>query len=385
MSFLLNIHKSFKNNFTNAKKSNILFNNVRKSKAISKLLLELDSNKPWDDIQYQLNYFVNSDIIIACPKTYRLAKQFISRKKIIVIDDISTLESQIIKNNFRYINSIGVISPFIVKDLINSKDILNKIQSVCISLILLSYTEDFKPLTLRQTLHKIAFYEIAIPLTGSNTQFDYSSVGVLPDGTHDFYSNYPGLQLNNTSVYVASKLALTNSLNSVLSWKNILGCLIDNNQFIRAGKDSFAISIYNNPNQSFTPHLDTISICATASWEKHGIAHSSLIGNYEGPGDCNMFAALLQLINDYTVNISLWKNDGNWLELSNSNINVEQKQNDLFSINYSLSISPSTIVVKVNDEILLEYEDTLVKRTGIVGIRAFNNVIALSNISINNE
>ena len=159
MRFLLNIRNFFKSNFTNQRKCyNSLYNNRKpKVEIITKMLSELEPNQSWQDVIDQMNYFINADIIIACPKTYRLAKQFISAKKIIVMENISTIESEILKKNNNHINFIGVISPFLVNSLINNPNVLSNIKSACTSLILFSYTKDLKSLTLRQVLHKETF------------------------------------------------------------------------------------------------------------------------------------------------------------------------------------------------------------------------------------
>lgn len=407
MKFFVNFYESFKSRkHINKKINNFQGNiNIQKNvaikvsnkefsyKALNFIETPNDSNiknsflelpLKWQDVVNQLFSFQNAGVIYACHQTYYIAKQFFKDNKIVLVENIENIKIDAIERNIEWFSNIGIISPYLVARLINSPKIIDYLKSICSKLILITDSNLIEESRLRQALHQSGFYEICMPFSeGYESRFENSSVGVLPDGTHDLYFNYFNLALKRYCVYIASRLPLTNYCDSGTLWRSIIGCpIINDNRGVRAGSESFVLIVSNTKDKSFLPGIDTISIEAMAKWEKCAISHASLVGNYRGPGDSFMYAALLQLVNISTVSVSLWKNDGKWIMLSSSNVIVEQEEKN-YSLHFSLEISPSVIVVKVKDKILLSHEDTLTNRTYVGGIRLFNDVIAFSNISIN--
>ncbi|GGG72232.1 hypothetical protein [Paenibacillus radicis (ex Gao et al. 2016)] len=361
MNLINNVYNYFKNSFNSSED-------------------DIELPEQMRNVADQLYYYRHADVILACPQTYNVARKFVRKNKIILFEDGSNMayEDFALKTKGLDHACIGVISPTITHKLITSESMLELVKVSCRTLILYNVSQNMDEPILRKTLHHSGFYEIAIPDQIVPGNFDYSSVGVLPDGTYDMLSSSPGSLEKEACVYVASRLSLTNYLHSGLNWRNVLGYPIqDSTGYISAPRDSFNIAVTKGQQ----PDSVSITIEGEFSWSVLGSGHTSLVGSYQGPSDMNMYAALLQLIDLTTVRVSLWRNDGLWKELATANVVVEPHDN-IYSIQVSLSVSPTHVTIKRMNTTIIEYEDNLLKRTGVCGIRISSDTIALSNIRV---
>lgn len=338
----------------------------------------------FQDTKAKLDYFDTVDIILACIETYEITKNQFSHKQVILVENVNNLEYEIFKTYGVLPSTIGIISYNLVRKIIFDHAFLSLLQKLCIRLVIYKNCYVCDSSLLRKKLHETGFYEIVV-ISSPNQEnlYDYSSVGIFSDGRHDIYSCYPGLPMIDNNIYVASKLSITHSHTSKLNWCTIMGSLnYDFDGNVCTANEEFALATYNSFNMRNVENK--VSIHAKARWLKYGIGHVSLIGNYIGPGDSNMYAALLQLVNDNTINVSLWKNDGEWLLVKNINKVIESKVDNVYELMFSLSISKTLIDIKIEDQIVIEANNTM-NNDGSFGIRLHSDILKLSDITIVHE
>lgn len=342
----------------------------------------------WHEINSHLSYWKNCDIIFSCPLTSHGAKIFFPSIEIIEVSETKQLNSLLTSLQEKRIFSIGIISSWLIEYLCHNQSLLNKVSQICKGhlLAIINLHNSLTPIELRRTFHQTGFYEIAIPSKKNNSEsyLDFSSVGIFPDGNFDLTGTQPGLpnKLLGSKTYIISRFALNK--NQLLTWQSTSGSanFTEDKECI-ANPETFALCIKERINSSNL--FNEMIITAEVKWQRDKVSHASLISCYTGPGDSNMYAALIENSGGSTVSVSLWRHYGEWQRLATTAVNGEMDISNTgpsFILPLWLQTTTKSVIVGTANETLLSVPDQKLPRIGHGGIRLFSDGVSLSKITV---
>ncbi len=362
-------------------------NNRAKQSSTSFIEASSDLYALWSEVNINLNHWNECELILACPLTIRGALQLFADKEVIEIKDFSSLRNFFVTLRSKRYQSIGIVTPEILKYLFEDQTLLIHLLQVCQrQVVFLTGKNDA---SMREKLylflHKVGFYEILF--INDEGKICCSTVGHMANDSFDMRSSMPGFPLNkNWATHIASRMAMP-KVND-LSWWAAFGFLEFTEKGTSAAPEQLGLSVnvLANPGKSMNAQLIKGVIRWTKCNEGLSTGHASLVGCYAGPGDTNMYAAIVEVLSDTIVSISIWRNDGNWVCLQKTTTSIENSPQDKqgnFSLALWLKITDSLIIVGTEDKTLLSLNDNKLQRIPTVGVRIFNSYMSISDLTAN--
>jgi len=330
------------------------------------------------EINSNVKLWSECDILFSCPIMHSGALCIFSDKNIVKVNQPSDIYNAI---NGRKFTSLGIISPWLPFTFEEHPEILVALVQGCRDrLLMLNGDKGVDHVRLRKVVHRSGFYEIAIP--AKNNTFDFSTVGCLPDGRFDFFGSEPGFLSPDCWVtLVASRLPICDV--SQLAWKNIFS----GNHFVAIdglfGTDpgGFALAVTHCSSQS--KEVSGMEIRGTINWVGQAIGNASLVACYSGPGNTNMYIAMLEVIDDCNFQVSLLINNGGCLRLDSTPVNPNMILLEGSSCNLPiwLRVDADAVSLGSANTQLLHIKNNQLSRIPSVGIMVSENYFSFSNIS----
>ncbi len=327
----------------------------------------------FSEINNKYEAWKECDLIITCPTTNEGARTIFPRTKIIQLNEAKDLICDI---KSEHVLKIGIISPWLLEDIIKPPYLANTLIKHCKRRLLFLMCDS--PFW-RKQLHQVGFYEVAAYI--SDKTYDFSSVGCLPDGSFDFHGSTPAPPAfqGDFSTYVASRTPING--NHIDLWRSVglSQFAREKNGCIKSAPDKFSMSIIK------TGKYSSISqeIRGTFSWAANATGHASLVACYAGPGDTNMYLALLEIINRKSIQLSLWVNVGQWERLAAVRVPEELiiEHHDCYETPLWFRVDQDKIQAGSGARCLIGEENGELKRVPCLGIRVLDNHISIKDIT----
>ncbi|AMV31369.1 hypothetical protein VN12_04575 [Pirellula sp. SH-Sr6A] len=299
------------------------------------------------------------------------------------IDDASDLNDAMDRLRGRRFAKIGVASPSISELIFDSRNAAESIRQMCSDQTFFA-VQPIDPIEshLRKHLHSVGFYEIAEWHPNARLRIDCSTVSGLPDGQFELQSSKPGISIPSCPyVLIASRYALPMSIPS--HWTLIGSPLRDHqNGGVTSNDDpEIGLAIRDQPETKssvWTKLMVTGQIC----WETPALngAFAALVGSYSGPGDSNMYAAMIDAYTDPFAQVSLWCCHRNWERIANTHFPLPHGKPS-HSIHLALIIGLDTVELQIGNERVLWVYDARIPRTASYGMRLRGNQFTVQKLA----
>lgn len=330
----------------------------------------------WTHINIHLKHWEECDIILTCPATHHGATVALGNKKLFLLNQFSDFYDFYYQHKDIKVKSIGVISPWVLNELIKKPICVSKLMQLCSVNLVMSYrtTTTFNTTSTLTVLHKTGFSSILTLF--HNNDMNFCSLPVSSDGQYQYYAKTPGI--SNTTGNWITHLAYRMNFDMLekFQWSCSLGFIerIADNQ-LRALPNQLAIAIKPAEESFELSAINYIIIQASFSWKELAPGHSSLISCYDGCDDSNMYALLVSLSEINTIELAIWKNNKEWIQLKSILIKTSESKISLW-----LKTTPEWIIGGTEDKELLRVKDNTILRNHTLGVRLFSDTIGLSDI-----
>lgn len=280
---------------------------------------------------------------------------------------------------------IAVLSPWIWLDSTHLLNFLRMSTRRELNVLGLNFLSDMDVdvISTRKLIHSAGYYEVVEieGVDGLSWQAIDSSVAYTPDGTFSYHSSLPGISVHQEGYIAlgASRAAFGNA--GSRHWNSVIG-LPRRSQGATSqqpeGPNSFSLTTTEISSPYSSEHI----LSGNFSWSASAASgHASLVTCYSGPGDENMYAALIEPGGEGRASVSLWRHWRNWEKLEGLQIKAPIV-NDRCSISLSVKTSTEAIEVLVNGVSSLYRLDDRLGRTGVVGLRLMGDSIKVSDIKV---
>lgn len=333
----------------------------------------------WKSIESTSAFWRTFPTLVACPETASGASMMFPEATIITINSQEELLVYLQANRT---GELALLSPWIFKDpslfKLSMKASTRRDARVLGLYGPICNIPDF--VETRKQIHAAGYYEVSNVLALDNASWDLedSSVAYSPDGDFSYHSNHPGIVVDKLSpdILFASKLAL----NGLLShrWISVFGL----------PRRSAAQSVRGSPgSNSFTfvkadvapAHGSEQWLSGVFHWSEASSGHASICSCYSGPGDANMYAALLEPEGVGRANVSLWRHHKNWEKLNSHRVKAASN-NGRNHLDLRILTTKDSVEVFSDGESIIRCEDQTVARSPTVGLRFSGESVEISNI-----
>lgn len=323
------------------------------------------------------------DVVLACEHTASGARKLFPTQRTRCLGGRAEILRFLLDETAPKVRSIAIVSPGVFAFL-RWPDLIPQILRRCSEKVVFLEQGGGLPsiMTVRTAMHRAGFYEIVVPEAGGRV--DYSSVGLTPEGAFGFIASRPGIprSASNWRTYVASRVAMPGS--ELLPWHSILGTTeFGEDGVVRAGAGEFGLTVFQSDRAMH--HSGQVVVRGVFHWTDPGAGHASLIACYCGPQDLNMYAALVEIESRASVIVSIWRNAGAWEKLCSSTVSVEEDERMTGGPQHMalwLRVTPSSVIVGVEDDVILKAEDSALPRRGRCGIRISDSCVGISDVSV---
>jgi hypothetical protein len=244
----------------------------------------------------------------------------------------------------------------------------------------------------RRYLHRAGFYEVAAvrPTADTKLEFDYSSVGVLPDGQFQMQAS-SAARLNNPDYrcLVASRLPMHATEALPWTWVYGEGQIAAMDTVTSAGKNASFLAVQGLPACEVVPtHM---RVEARFHWARatQGNSPGALVGAYHGPGDSGMYLAMVGPQPDGSVQISLWHNQSQWVRLAEKTLPEQfclrtlgmEKTRAGMSMHFYMTLTPRCLSMGTGSVPLLNWDGALNRLNRCYGIRLHGQMLRVGALT----
>jgi hypothetical protein len=299
------------------------------------------------------------------------------------IDNATDLSNALYQLGERRFARIGIASPSISKLIFDNRAAVEAIRRMCSGQTTFAiHALDLNVWQLRRLLHRVGFYEIAECHPNKHSNFDCSSVSGLPDGQFELQSSTPATSSSSFPFgLIASRYALP---------------LVIPNPWSLYGTpllyhESGGVSSSDDPEIGLAIQ-ELLSIKA-ASWSKLNVtgqicwdnpmptgAFAALVACHNGPGDSNMYAAMIDTYAEPFAQVSLWCCHRGWERIAYTHFPLVRGK-PRQSVRISLIVGPDTVELQIGNERVLWAYDDRIPRTASYGMRMRGNQFNLQELS----
>lgn len=329
-------------------------------------------------------------LIAACPETEEMARDAFPCHNIVLCEGPKSLLEYLVRLEPRPLE-ILIASPTIQCALLSNIDDLRQLAMLCLRKLWVHSPHPWSAeQQLRVALHRVGYYEVAHCLVDKGIlRFERSSVGLRPDGQFQVFDVLPGVAEGRSADWLlASRISLLTT--DQLPWKWIYGeGMLTHDGYLSAANDKDPILSVTEMDIGAT-RSNGVRISASFRWQSPltGPAVGSLVGCYYGPGDSNMYLAMLEPQTQTQLTVSLWRNVGSWEQISKTVINLPQakciqpngqpKCEQVIEV--TLEIMEDRLVLHCDAQVVLSVEDDSLPRNMCHGARILGSQLQIGQI-----
>ena len=336
------------------------------------LLIEL-----LQQVQVFKSYWSSCDVILACPFTIDSARATFGEDKCVCLRNSDDHDNVI---NAFSVGTVGVLSPWLLKRLLQSTDGPYLLLRACRELLCIvpaGRTRD--EIYTRKVLHEVGFYEVS-RLQHSGAE-DLLSVGCLPDGSFRLFSSTAGFVEGLFPWKTLKASRLPRPLEKHLLWSSVLlEPLVETHLGFVAANGGTGLMVTDLPASKDGNFIISGTIC----WETPDSSHASLVACYRGPADSSMVCATVQVLNNSIAIISILVHDDVWSTLASTQIPqslIQTSEQGLKEVETWLDVSETHIQAGCNGQTLIQLNTHKLKLAPVGGVRVSGEGVGISHLS----
>lgn len=325
-------------------------------------------------------------LVVACTESEEIVRAAFPHHNIVLCEGSMSLVACLERLHSRP-EEILVASSIVQCALLLNVDHLRKVATCCRRKLWLRRPHSWlAERQLRVALHRTGYYEVAhCMFDQANSQYDRSSVGLYPNGEFQMLDRRPGVaEGQSVDWLIASRIPLLET--AQLPWKWVYGeGLLDADGYVSAASAEAPILAVTGTDRSPTGS-NGIHIQARMRWQ-YPVAEftvGSLVGCYCGPGDSNMYLAMVEPHTQHQLTASLWRNMGSWQQISRTPFSLPQADclqlSDYSSVDVTLEITQDRLCLHCNGEVVLSAEDNSIPRNECHGVRMLGAQLQVGQI-----
>ncbi|QDV23491.1 hypothetical protein [Aureliella helgolandensis] len=335
----------------------------------------------------QVKQAIAEHCIVLCHSSLEGAIREVLPRHVVIACDATREFSSLLSGLQHKSEELLLTQPAMLQELLSEPDELRRLVRCCSGKLWLEC--DAAPLVAgptRKALHRAGVYEIVSWLVDSTTpRFDYSSVGLLPDGHFQMEASVPAVEIGASCNWlIASRVPLRETQALPWTWIHGTGRITSDGSLSAEADSDLLLTIRLSKYSSHD--VPSMRVSGKFSWPIHfsTAVSGSLVGCYHGPGDSRMYLAMVEPQEYGQLRVSIWRHLVQWEQIASEMLdakkfgleNARQLQAEIV-----FEITPDELRLYCETECLLNVADDSLPRNGNYGARLLGSKLQASQIT----